>query len=292
MSNLQSKNDIEKISFDLLKQSKSLGVFPTPVDQIVKHSDLIISNDTCLTHVDESFLEKTSIQLHKFLDKIRGFLDRKEKIIYLDLSQTVNRQKFVKLHETGHNVLPWQQQLMQFMDNDMTLDPETEEVFEAEANYFASQTLFQHDHFDTQIQKLPLSLDTVIHLSKFYGASIHATFRRYVERSTKRCSLLILQNISSEGENPECEFRNYYQSNSFSREFGQLNWNNKLGYKWNFVRDYYHGKRYKTNGKINLPKLESEFEYHFFNNSYNAFILFFPKGEKVKTRTKFIMNEI
>lgn len=226
------------------------------------------------------------------MQKVRGFLDRREKIIYLDLAQSVNRQNFVKLHETGHGVLPWQKQTMEFLDDDDSLDPLTNEEFEAEANYFASITLFQQDRFDSEISKLPLSLETVTHLSKQFGASVHATFRRYVERSNKRCALLVLQNITPQGDKPNCEPRNYFHSEPFRHDFGNLQWKNNLGYKWLFVQDYYYGRRFKTNGEITLDTQNGkvEFNYHFFNNTYNAFVFFFPKGERIKSRTKFIIS--
>ena len=289
---LLSKKDVESISLDLLKDSKSFGVFPTPVEQIVKHAELVVDREVDLGKVDHRFFDFATEKIERLMDKVRGVLDRSERTIYLDLSQSVNRQGFVSLHETGHAVLTWQQATLDFMDDDVTLDSDTEEQFEAEANYFASITLFQHDRFDEEARKHPLSLKSVTHLSKYFGASVHATFRRYVERSQKRCALLILKNISERGAQPSCQFRDFFCSQSFQKEFGILDWNKEFGFKWLFVQDYYFGRKYKTNGVIQLEtSLGSvSFNYHFFNNGFNAFVFLFPLGEMIKSRTKFIMS--
>lgn len=292
MIDIHSKKDIEQISLDLLKQSKALDVFPTPVDQIVKCSDLVVAHEVDLSHVKDNFFSRATNNVSTLMKKVRGFLDRKEKTIYLDLSQSPSRKNFVKLHETGHDILPWQREIMEFMDDDSTLDPMTDEEFEIEANYFASTTLFQLDRFDSQISQLPLGLETVKHLSQKFGASIHSTFRRYVERSNKRCSLLVLKNLTYKGFDVTCEVRNYFQSKTFTSDFGTILWENDIDDSFRFVQEYGNGRRYHLDGEISLntPSGNVDFNYHFFNSTYNAFIFFFPKGEKIKSRTKFILN--
>jgi hypothetical protein len=287
------KRDIEKISLDLLKQSKALDIFPTPVDQILDYSSLTVNRDIDLFSDHESFFKKASVKLTKALQKVRGFLDRRERVICLDLSVKENRQNFVKLHETGHAVLPWQNEILQFVDDDETLDPEVKELFEAEANFFASLTLFQHDRFLRKMETLPLEINSSIHLAKYFGSSIHAALRRYVEYSSKRCSLLVLRDVSTTGQVPICFVRDYFQSASFTKNFGEITWPDQLGYTWSFVKEYYHNKKFKTDGEIELNTSEGKvnFTYHFFNSTYNAFVLLFPKGEKNNSRTKFIIKQ-
>ena len=290
---LHSKKDIENISFEILKSSKSLDVFPTPIDKIINYSDLIIE-----TGIDLATLEKK----HKSFnfndafksgwEKVRGFLDRREKIIYIDSTQNENRQGFVKLHEVGHSVLPWQNATMQFIDDDDTLDLDIIEEFEAEANYFASITLFQNERFDNEVKKYELGLPTVFQLSKYFGASNHATFRRYVESSKKRCALLILERLSPNGNQVNGHFRNAFYSNSFLEDFGPVNWPDKFGYKWEFMKDHAYKRKHKLDGFITLPleSISQSFNYHYFNNSYNVFVMFFPKGENKATKTKIILK--
>ena len=91
--------DIENVSFDILKQSKSLGVFPTPVDKIVEFCELKVDREACLSKIPNNYLSKFSETLKSALRKVRGAIDTREKIIRLDLTQPIGRQKFVQLHE-------------------------------------------------------------------------------------------------------------------------------------------------------------------------------------------------
>ncbi|NNT71575.1 ImmA/IrrE family metallo-endopeptidase [Flavobacterium sp. IMCC34852] len=291
---LPSKNDIDNISYDILKSSKSLDIFPTPIEKIVQHSELYIAGGIDLKSLEKKYKSSHfSEALKSGLSKIRGFLDRREKVIYLDMDQIGSRQNFVTLHETGHNVLPWQNKTLEFLDDDETLDPDTQEEFEMEANYFASVTLFQNDRFDNHAKRFELGMPSVVQLSNHFGASVHATFRRYVENTKYRCALLILKNLSEKGKVANGDFRNSFHSESFLSNFGSLEWPENFGYKWEFIKDHlFLKKKWKVNGSINLKTLNGnvDFTYHYFGNSYNSFVLIFPKGENKATKTKIVLK--
>jgi len=294
MVEIPSKKDIDKTSYELLKQSKALGILPTPIDKIIACSELIVAKNIDLSKAEDSFFERATIGIEKLWRNVRGFLDRWEKTIYIDLSQLPSRQNFVKLHETGHHVLPWQNATYQFLDDDQTLDPDIVEEFEAEANYFASATLFQHERFGEEMAKLPLDIDASRTLSKMFGASFHATIRRYIDHCKQRSALLILERISGRGETPICYLRNYFESPTFLMTFGNIEWPEKFGYNWDFVKPYYFQRKGKVAGQIKLNTAQGEhlFQYHFFNNGYNAFVLLFPFGEKNNSKVTIINTEI
>lgn len=290
-----TQKDIDRISEDILRQSGSWGVYPTPVDQIVDYSDFYVNRAVNLSVVDQSFLSKLKSgfaeRLVGAMGFVRGILDRKERVIYLDTSVRDSRQNFVKLHEVGHGVLPWQQEILSHLDDDEKLDGLTDEEFEAEANYFASSTLFQGERFTHEAAKLNLELNTALHLAKTFGGSNHAALRRYVETSQKRCALLVLNNKTSKGGVVACSLRNFIRSSKFEASFGQIIFPETFGYTWSFARDYCFGKRYRNDGEIELITSSGKvgFTYHFFNNTFNGFVLLFPKGEQGKpSRTKII----
>ncbi|HRE65798.1 MAG TPA: ImmA/IrrE family metallo-endopeptidase [Cyclobacteriaceae bacterium] len=281
--------DIENVSFDILKQSKSLGVFPTPVDNIVNYCELKVDKSNCLTKIPNNYLAKSSEALKSALRKLRGAIDTREKVVYLDLSQNANRQKFVQLHEVGHDALPWQRKTFEHHhDDDSTLDLDTSVAFEAEANFFASGTLFQLDRFDEEASLLELTIRSPLALSKKFGGSVHATIRRYVERSPKRCALLVIEKDGL----LNFKVRNYFQSASFTKEFGMLKWPESLGPDQAFIVDCSF-RTMNTNGQF-LFKGENgdlTFQYHFFSNSFNYFIMILPFGEKIKSRVKLVVRE-
>jgi Zn-dependent peptidase ImmA (M78 family) len=292
MVDLPAKNDIEKISFEVLKNSKSLDIFPTPVDKIVAYSELIVRKDLDVSKIHPSYVDKANRILKRALSKVRGLFDRKQKTIYLDLSQGFNRKNFVKLHETAHGILPWQKKINDILgDDEHTLSPEANEEFEMEANYFASVTLFQHDRFLSELTTLNLSIDAAMHLAKHFGASIHASLRRYVDCSKNRCALLVLENLVKTSK-PYCGIRNFLASPSFAKDFGEIVFPPKVDYSWQFVQHYCHGRKFIRDGNIELTTKNGvvKFTYQFFNNGYNAFILFFPVGEQKKSKTTIIVS--
>lgn len=294
MVELHTKKDIEKISYEILKGSKSFDVFPTPIDQIISYTELIVSKEIDVSKIHSSYFSKATDALRRALSKVRGVLDRRERTIYLDLSQKKPKLGFIQLHEVGHDVLPWQNKIHDILDDDDdSLNPETLEHFEAEASFFASATLFQHDRFLTELDKLRLEIESPMHLAKLFGASVHASLRRYVEYSKNKCALIVLENISKNGSKAKCSLRDKFQSEKFSKAFGDLYIPLELAYTWPFVQDYYHNRRFKKDGSIKIltKNGDVDFTYHFFNNSYNAFVFLFPIGEKKSSRTKIIITD-
>ncbi len=288
-----NQQQIEKISYEILKRAKALDVFPTPIEKIISQADLIVANHIDLSQVKQSFFERLTDGAKFLVKDIRGVLDRQQRVIYLDMSVGEQRKNFVKLHETGHDLLPWQSDIIKCLDDDDTLSPEIEMQFEAEANFFASLTLFQHDRFDAAMNKLPLGIAAAKYLSKTFGSSIHAALRRFVERTAKRCALLILEK-PSHFPTFSCKIRNYLQSSEFTATFGELIWEEELSERqgWSFIEMYACGKKYSEDGEITLASANDtiSLKYHYFNNSYNAFILLFPDGENTSTSTKIIVT--
>lgn len=295
-----TKKEIEKISYELLKGSKSLGVFPTPVSEILNYSDFVLDNNIDLLNIEPSFLEKikekSAKTLQSGLSKIKGMFDRKEKTVYIDAGlKNIGKKNFVQLHEIGHGVLGWQSDMMLCLDNDETLSVDYDEQFEEEANYFASSTLFQQDRFLYEAEKLKLGLSSVMALKQKFGASVHSTFRNYVLKSKNRCALLVLTPIKDgKGNSALCKKRNLFYSKSFFSEIGELEMPNDFGYKWEFIKDFKF-TRFKESGEMTLTSADGEIidcGYHFFNNTYNSFVFIFPKGEKNKAKTKIILQNV
>lgn len=293
MADLEAKKDIENISLDILRKSKSLDQFPTPVEKIIQYTELRIDKNVDLSSIQPGFGYKMSNKISHVLSKVRGVFDFSEKIIYVDLSQSSVKQNFVKLHEAGHGVLPWQigtHDILQ--DDDHSLSANANEEFEQEANYFASITLFQHDRFFDELNTLPLGIGASLHLSKHFGASIHAALRRYVEVSSKKCALFVLENIATDGNSRSCGIKDFFVSPNFDKSFGNLilpSNPNKLP----FFIDFYIKRKLKTDGSVELETQNGsvKYNYHFFFNGYNAFVLLFPVGEKQRSRTKIIISE-
>jgi hypothetical protein len=223
-------------------------------------------------------------------DDIRGFIDRREKVIYLDKSQHINRQNFVKLHEVGHDILEWQGHILECADNDETLDPNVKEEFEAEANYFASATYFQQDRFDREVRNMGVSIKSALAIAQKFGASIHATLRRMVEFQNKSCALIVLEKKSS----THCKRRNVFQSVAFSSKFGDIFLPEEMDRVLPFAADYLNGRKLQVDRDVVLPTSDglATLKYEFFYNGWNGLVLVFPEGELAGPKKRYIFKGI
>jgi hypothetical protein len=283
---LESATDIEQISKNILLAAKVWGKRPTPVEDIVRYTNLQIEKGVDLSTIEPGFISKNFQFAKQAIQKVLGVIDRRHKTIYLDHSQKPSRKNFVALHEVGHEACSWQSELG-YLDNDKTLDPDADDIFEREASFFASCTLFQHEQFDDEVAKLPLSISSAMVIGNLFGGSSHAAIRRYVEKSTKRCALLVLQKPDVNGDYHVC-IRNYFQSRPFTNEFGEIIWpDGSCGLEYAFVQDIKRKRRLHENGQIALVVPAGgmvTFTYHFFNSGYNTFIMLLPVGEVNKSR--------
>ena len=285
-----SRKSIDDLVFDVLLKSKSLDVFPTPVDKIVQYCELNNSKDS-IHAIPKNYVPKSLDVLQRALKKVLGAVDREEKVIYVDPSLPPVKKNFVKLHEVGHGVIPWQNEVV-YQDDDHTLSPEVKEIYESEANYFASAGLFQLGRFEDEMSKLPLEIGSPMALAKKFGGSNHAAIRRYAELSKKRCALLVLEDKEKKGLRSALNLRNSFQSPSFTKNFGELTWPERLDMNFPFIRDYSRKQKFHKDGSIDLLTINGfeEFSYHYFHNQYNVFVLIIPTGEKIKSRTKIFMQ--
>jgi hypothetical protein len=122
----------------------------------------------------------------------RGVLSYLDRIVGVDLSlkDRRHRARFTTMHEIGHYVLPNHQ-------NDLYICDEQDLSFEAmieverEANAFAAELLFKGDRFTRDANDSALAPESIKTLSLRYDASFEATARRFVERNSKPCGLVV-----------------------------------------------------------------------------------------------------
>jgi hypothetical protein len=283
---LASADEIEKIAGNILVGARAWGKFPTPVDELIAYCELSLSKGIDLSEAEPSLITVGRMFGGKVSRKVLGMFDFRDKTIYLDHSQRESRKNFVKLHETGHGVISWQKDLLGYMDDEDTISPEIKEEFEREASFFASAGLFQLDRFDEEAAKLPLSLRSARALGQKFGGSAQAAIRRYVERSPKRCALLVLHPLERAG-GVHARVRNYFESPAFTKAFGGFAWPEKCGWEFPFVQEMQFKRKDHLNGSLTTTSatLESvNLHYHFFDSTFNVFVFLFPAGEKVKSR--------
>jgi Zn-dependent peptidase ImmA (M78 family) len=208
-----------------LLKADALGRFPTPVDDVLKAAQIEEVAENVLT---ETFLatlrQKAGGLLKRALGKILGVFDARAGLVFIDRTLHAVKQRFVRLHEAGHGFLRWQRELYAVVeDSEQTIDPDTADLFDREANVFASEVLFQRNSFSDEAAQHTFGVLVPVQLGKKYGASIYASIRRYVSASTQACAVLVLDPpVLSAPAGFECNLRRVVASERFTKMFGSL----------------------------------------------------------------------
>lgn len=191
---LDNLNEIGDVALALLRKADVDERLPTPVDDIINAAGLLEADDYALS---ERRISQAPKELRRLLRsagrKIRGALDRRERVLHVNPSIEVPAQRqFIRCHEAMHDALPWQRDLLVFGDTTKTLAPNVEFRFEREANQGGAELLFQVDLLARVARDYPTDITTPVVLADMFGASIHATFRRWIEDHPKPVSGLVL----------------------------------------------------------------------------------------------------
>jgi Zn-dependent peptidase ImmA (M78 family) len=193
LDDLDSGAEIARRTEKLLRAADADDRLPTPVANIVSAAKLKEAEESWLS---ESSLAGVPDYLARKMRKLRGkahaALDRKTHEIHIspDIDHDGQR-RFKTLHEVIHDILPWQDDVA-YADDGMTLSWLTRQKFEQEANQGGAELLFQRELFQTMAADYVVGFPAIIDLADRFGASIHASFRRYVETHKRPMAGVVL----------------------------------------------------------------------------------------------------
>jgi Zn-dependent peptidase ImmA (M78 family) len=162
-----------------------------PLEAIANYAKVKEAPDLLTGQGEEAFIEKWGRSIPKGLAKIKGMIDLKGKAYCVDRKLHPKIKTFTKLHELSHELIPWQKAAAYF-DDDYTLAANVRRGYEAEANAMASHLMFRGKLFNRVAEGYSLSLHSAKFLADQWGASYHATFRRYVEYNRKSCAMYVI----------------------------------------------------------------------------------------------------
>ena len=212
-----------------LRRADALNRFPTPVSEIMAAAKVEevyedVLNDGFLARMRK----KAGAALKSALSKVIGLFDARSRLVFIDRTLHIVKQTFVRLHETGHGFMTWQRDLYAIVEEcAQTIDPAIADLFDREANVFASEVLFQLDTFSMEAAEKPFGILVPVQLSSKYGASIYASVRQYVSKNTRACAVLVLnppQPVEDEGF--RAGLRRVVASQKFTELFGDIKWPN------------------------------------------------------------------
>ncbi len=261
----------------LLRAAAIRDQLPTPRAQILACARLIEMGDLNLADYEESLTDKAAGFFHRAMNKVLGFLDRREKQFYIDPQLQDSRKLFVTYHEVIHHILPWQH-FAYTEDDEITLSRDCSTIFESEANYGAADVLFQCERFETEARDFDISMPSAIYLADKYGASRHSSLRRFVERNNRPCLLLVLKPTSRVHADGNTSFFISYSipSTAFTLQFGEpfaqpyINPDHELG---QILNNGFQGEI----GLSDVKGFARRCGVECFNNNYNVFVLIHPR---------------
>lgn len=264
----------------MLEQSDALGRFPTPVSDIMEVAKItLVPEDVLSVGFVERLRIKAGTALKSALSKVLGLFDACEGLVFIDRSVNEAKQTFLKLHETAHATLPWQRGIYAVVEDcEKTLDPDIADLFDREANVFATEVLFQLDSFINEARDYSFEIKTPLKLSSKYGASVYASIRQYVSKNDQACAVLVLNAPELiEGDGFRATLRRFVVSSLFKETFGNIDWPNY------FTPDDEIGAMIPLDGKkmswpreivlIDRNRVPHECIAEVFKNTYNVFVL-------------------
>jgi len=200
----------------LLLRSDAIGVFPTPLEQVMQIAGLGAAGEILLDDNERRSLRKTFGGLVDLvLQKLQGAIHIGAREVWVQSELHEMKKRFVVAHEIGHDVLPWQHDLFAYLDNEQRLSQNVRINYEREANQAAIELLAQGDLLREHADDSALTLQLFMDLSSQFGISIQGTSRRIVEESRQDAALAIRFRKSGYVGPPH-----FYCSESFSNRFG------------------------------------------------------------------------
>jgi IrrE N-terminal-like domain len=235
----ESEREVAKYADLLLRKAEAVGRFPTPVADLVSAAKLEIARESALERIGldalyrrlPNALKLTPDVLKRAASKVLGLLHRPDRMIHLDPTLHPKRKTYITIHEVGHEFLPHQRSTFKILeDSDSELDSETQDLYEREANVFASEVLFQGARFAREAADSHLGIKVPVELSKKYGPSVYSAARRYVSTHAAPCALIVFDPaVELIGVGPVIQLRRIVPSRTFRRQFGDLSLNDTWG---------------------------------------------------------------
>jgi hypothetical protein len=225
-----SPEELERVRVEArsaLERANAFGRLPTPVADILSAAKLTVVDDEALDDgLLARFRRKATGALKTALSKVLGLFDAQAWLIHVDRGLMAVKQTFIKLHEAGHGLLIWQRKMYAVAEDcKLTLTDEVEDLFEREANNFATEVLFQLDAFTEQAADHAFGIDVPLKLGPKYGASAYSSIRRYVMKNKRACIVLVLDPpVLTDGVGFQATLRRVVPSPAFVRMIGARVW--------------------------------------------------------------------
>ena len=212
----------------LLERADAWGVVPVPIDDLLSAAKLKVAptslfDPRAIAAYAVAQGKKAASLVKQAIGKILGILDVHEEVIHIDDSVLETRQRFLKLHETGHFEIPHQRKIFRFFeDSNEELQPSIADKFEREANNFARYAIFNGRAYADRAADLPLAFSSVKKMQRGFKVSLYAGLREYARTHRHVCIAVAVEAPTLCPQNGwSAEIRRVETSLSFEQQFGR-----------------------------------------------------------------------
>jgi hypothetical protein len=212
----------------LLQRADAWGVVPVPIDDLLSAANLKVAptsifDPRAIAAYAIAKGKQAANLVKQAIGKVLGILDAHEEVIHIDDTVLESRQRFLKLHETGHFELPHQRKIFRFFeDSQEELDPSIADKFEREANNFARFAIFNGNAYAERAADLPLSFSSAKKMQRGFKVSLYAGLREYARTHRHVCIAMAIEKPAVCPINGlSAEIRRIETSLSFEQQFGR-----------------------------------------------------------------------
>jgi hypothetical protein len=219
-----SAKEIDKLAAKVLREA-GITRPPVKVEDLLEHLKVhrefySLADPTLLQRLQHKVLVK-GIKLVNVIKKIRlsaVWLPDEDRIL-VDEDLPSPKREWASFHDATHSILEWHRPYF-LGDTAQTLDPDFQEVLEAEANYGASALMFCGNLFTTEALDLAPEWASVVALKNRHKKSWVTTLRRYVEHSHDLAMAMMVSTPwwKSKPEDQATRCRHFIVSPRFARE--------------------------------------------------------------------------
>ncbi|UCH94809.1 MAG: hypothetical protein JSV88_31750 [Candidatus Aminicenantes bacterium] len=223
-----TKVEIEKENTKILRE---IGI-KKPLARVEDILEFLELHRRFYNIVDQNLLQrfwyKVEVQkfkLFKLMRKVKlvAMWFPNESEIYIDSTLPDPKQKWATHHEIEHRILPWHRSFY-LGDTVQTLDPNYQQMLEAEANFGASYLMFCGDLFKKEALDTKAEWDSILLLSKRYENSLVTTLRRYVNTThdIPMAAFVSTPNWLEKLDDQKNRCRIFDRSDKFKEQFGNV----------------------------------------------------------------------
>ncbi len=176
----------------LLRRADALDVIPTPLDQVMEISRLVIAGEITLSpEVKRKLRARFGDLYDRAVKMILGSVEFDSREVYLQPGLFHLKRRFVHAHEICHGMLPWHRELYASLDDKTNIRADVNDRYKRQANQAAIEILTQGDRLRREADDSALSLDLIDQLGGRFKISAQATSRYLVEETMQAVALAI-----------------------------------------------------------------------------------------------------